>query len=85
MLPTRETVGAIICADELTQGDIIRHFTGEIWQVYSEPVYTRRGMVFDVLPLDFDTIETFQVIFAPGWRFELTGHQSNQESTEVAA
>ena len=26
-----------ICADQLTEGDIIRHSTGDVWQVICEP------------------------------------------------
>ena len=33
-----------ICADQLTEGDIIRHFTGDVWQVISEPEYTSSGI-----------------------------------------
>ena len=61
-----------IRAEELTEGDIIRHFTGDTWQVVSEPEYTSFGISFEVLCLDIDTLHNTQtVVFAPGWRFEL--------------
>ena len=65
-----------ICADQLTEGDIIRHFTGDIWQVISEPKYTCSGISFEVLCLDVETLPNTQtVVFAPRWRFELLSHQ----------
>lgn len=73
---TRNTETVTIHADELTEGDIIRHFTGELWQVYSEPEYTVSGIVFEVLPLDLDTNETQIVAFHPQWRFELVNYNS---------
>ena len=36
-----------ICADQLTEGDIIRHFTGDVWQVISEPKYVSNGISFE--------------------------------------
>ena len=66
-----------IHADELTEGDIIRHFTGDKWLVVSEPQYSRSGMTFDVMWLDVATPDNTQsVTFAPSWRFELVTHQS---------
>lgn len=66
-----------ICADQLTEGDIIRHFTGEIWQVISEPEYTDSGISFEVLCLEVERLpNTQQVIFAPEWRFELFDYQA---------
>ena len=66
-----------IHADELTEGDIIRHFTGDVWMVISEPNFTRAGMTFDVMWLDVATPDNTQsVTFAPSWRFELVSHQS---------
>ena len=66
-----------ICADQLTEGDIIRHFTGEVWQVISEPEYSSFGMSFEVLCLDIESSSNTQtVIFAPQWRFELLDYQS---------
>lgn len=44
-----------IRADELTEGDIIKHFTGDTWLVISEPEYTCSGITFDVLWLDVDS------------------------------
>ena len=35
-----------ICAEELTEGDVIRHFTGDIWQVISEPEHISTGISF---------------------------------------
>lgn len=65
-----------IFADQLTEGDIIRHFTGDIWQVISEPEYTSSGISFEVLCLDVETPpNTQQVIFAAEWRFELLDYQ----------
>jgi hypothetical protein len=65
-----------IRADQLTEGDIIGHFTGDIWQVISEPEYTDSGISFEVLCLEVETPpNTQQVIFAAGWRFELLDYQ----------
>ena len=38
-----------IYADQLTDGDIIRHSTGDTWMVITEPEYTTRGITFEVL------------------------------------
>ncbi len=38
-----------ICADQLTDGDIIRHSTGDTWMVITESEYTTAGITFDVL------------------------------------
>lgn len=88
-----------ITADELTEGDIIKHFTGDIWQVISEPEYTNAGITFEVMWLDVPTPNTQFVNFArhllgriilpknaaPAWRFELVSLQSNiLERVEVA-
>ena len=65
-----------ICADQLTEGDIIRHFTGDTWQVISEPEYTSCGISFEVLCLDVETPPNTQcVVFAAEWRFELLNYQ----------
>ena len=65
-----------ICADQLTEGDIIRHFTGDVWQVISEPEYVSNGISFEVLCLDVETLpNTQQVIFAASWKFELLDYQ----------
>ena len=64
-----------ICADQLTEGDIIRHFTGDTWKVISEPEYTCSGISFEVLCLDVETSPNTQtVVFAPRWRFDLLAH-----------
>ncbi len=66
-----------ICADQLTKGDIIRHFTGETWQVISEPEYTSSGISFEVFCVDVKTLPNTQtVVFVPQWRFELLDYQS---------
>ena len=65
-----------ICADQLTEGDIIRHFTGDTWQVISEPEYTSSGISFEVLCLDVETSpDTQTVVFDPQWRFESIDYQ----------
>ncbi|MEM7590647.1 MAG: hypothetical protein AAF383_03850 [Cyanobacteria bacterium P01_A01_bin.83] len=65
-----------ICADQLTEGDIIRHFTGDVWQVISEPEYVSTGISFEVLCLDVEMPPNIQqVVFAPAWRFELLDYQ----------
>lgn len=75
-----------ITADELTIGDIIKHDTGDLWQVLSEPQYTCSGIEFDVLWLDVDSPDNTQsVCFAPSWRFELVSHQSSHLAPERAA
>lgn len=72
-----------IHADELTSGDIIKHFKGDIWQVYSEPEYTIRGIEFEILDLGTNDRQTQKVSFHPQWRFELVVLVDN--SMEVAA
>ncbi|MGK7948386.1 MAG: hypothetical protein AB4368_06155 [Xenococcaceae cyanobacterium] len=65
-----------ICADQLTEGDIIQHFTGDVWQVISEPTYTSSGISFEVICLDVKTPpKTQTVVFDPQWRFELLDYQ----------
>ena len=65
-----------ICADQLTEGDIIRHFTGDVCLLISELEYTSNGISFEVLCLDVETLpNTQQVIFAADWRFELLDYQ----------
>ncbi len=71
-----------IRADELTAGDIIRHL-GQTLKVYSEPRYTRRGMVFEVMPLDHQG-ETYQVCFDPRWTFELVDYIFDYKVGRVA-
>lgn len=73
-----------IHADELTEGDIIKHFTGDTWQVISEPEYTRQGITFKVMWLDIATPNTQFVTFAPAWRFELINIGNILERVEVA-
>ena len=66
-----------ICADQLTEGDIIRHFTGDTWQVISEPEYTSAGISFEVLCLDLETPPNTQtVVFTPKLQLELIDYQS---------
>ena len=66
-----------VCADQLTEGDIIRHFTGDTWQVISEPEYTSFGISFEVLCLDVETPPNTQyVVFPPEWKFLLLDYQS---------
>ncbi|NQZ64074.1 hypothetical protein, partial [Crocosphaera sp.] len=57
-----------IRADELTKGDIILHL-GQTLEIYTEPRYTRRGMVFKVMPLGHEG-ETYRVCFDPRWTFD---------------
>ncbi len=65
-----------ISADQLTEGDIIRHFTGDTWKVISEPEYTSSGITFEVICLDLETLPNTQlVVFAPQWQFELLNNQ----------
>ena len=64
-----------ICADQLTEGDIIQYST-DLWQVISEPEYVSNGISFEVLCLDVKTPPNIQqVIFAAGWKFELIDYQ----------
>ncbi len=65
-----------ICADQLTEGDIIRHTTGDVWQVICEPQYVDNGICFKVLCLNIETLpNTQQVIFAASRKFELLDYQ----------
>lgn len=73
-------------ADEITLGDIIRHFTGDTWQVVSEPEYTNQGITFDVMWLDVDTPNNTQTVtFAPAWRFEIIDYRVPVEFLQAAA
>lgn len=75
-----------IHADELTEGDIVKHFTGDTWLVVSEPQYTNAGITFDVMWLDVDSPDNIQsVSFSPHWRFELVTHQPLVQSETIAA
>ncbi len=66
-----------ICADQLTEGDIIQHFTGESWMVIAEPEYTNAGISFEVLCLDVDSRDNMQTVcFAPECSFKLLDCQS---------
>ena len=62
-------------ADALTEGDIILH-QGAQYQVYTEPGYLTRGMVFDALPLDFGTGETQEICLHPEEVVQLVSYQS---------
>ena len=73
----QEAIAAQICADELTEGDLIRHL-GQNWQVINEPRFTRRGIAFEVLWLDVDSPDnTQEVCFHSAWKFELVTHQKS--------
>ncbi len=66
-----------ICADQLTEGDIIQHSTGESWMVIAEPEYTNAGISFEALCLDLDSPDNTQAVcFAPNESFVLLDHQS---------
>ncbi len=65
-----------ICADQLTEGDIIQHLTGDTWMVITEPEYTTRGISFEVLSLDVEAADNTQTVcFAPEESFVLLDHQ----------
>ncbi|AFZ11502.1 hypothetical protein Cri9333_0552 [Crinalium epipsammum PCC 9333] len=65
-----------IRADQLTEGDIIRHLTGEAWKVICEPEYTNKGIRFEVLCLDLECPNNTQSLcFAPEWLFDLLDYQ----------
>ncbi len=67
-----------IRADELTEGDIIQHSTGDNWMVISEPEYTTGGISFEVLCLDVEAVDNTQTVcFAPETSFVLLDHQRN--------
>lgn len=66
-----------ITAAELTEGDIIRHFTGDVWMVMGEPEYKSVGITFEVMWLDVPTPNIQFVTFNPAWRFELVSHNAN--------
>jgi hypothetical protein len=76
MISNFQSVGSIF-VEELVQGNIVKHFTGDVWEVYTEPKYTQRGVTFEVLPMNSDA-PVFEVVFAPGWRFELVVEQVGQ-------
>lgn len=81
---TSDAIASTIRADELTESDIVRHLTGDLWQVLTEPQYTCSGIEFEVLWLDVDSPDnTQEVCFHPRWQFELVTHQS--PAVEVAA
>lgn len=62
-----------ITADRVTEGDIIKNFSGT-WQIISEPEYTTSGIQFDILWLNLEEYGPQNVCFRPEWRFELLGH-----------
>ena len=65
-----------IRADQLTEGDIIQHSTGDNWIVITEPEYTTRGISFEVLCLDLEAWKNTQTVcFAPETSFVLLDHQ----------
>ncbi len=65
-----------ICADQLTEGDIIRHSETDVWHVISELEYVSNGISFEVLCLDVETPpNTQQVVFPIYWKFELLDYQ----------
>ncbi len=65
-----------IRADQLTEGDIIRHSTGEDWMIINEPEYTTKGISFEVLCLDMEGPDNTQTVsFAPQTTFVLLNHQ----------
>ena len=65
-----------ICADQLTEGDIIQDLSGDIWMVITEPEYTTRGITFEVLCLDVEVADNTQTVcFAPETSFVLLDHQ----------
>ena len=75
----------MVRADELTAGDIIR-YGGDDLQVYSEPEYLIRGMVFDALPLGLEaTGETQQMCLHPQLRVQLLDHQKPIAADPAAA
>ena len=66
-----------VYADQLTEGDIIQHCTGESWMVITEPEYFTTGINFEVLCLDVDSRDNTQVVcFPPDISFVLLDHQS---------
>ncbi|MBR8839755.1 MAG: hypothetical protein DSM106950_38590 [Stigonema ocellatum SAG 48.90 = DSM 106950] len=65
-----------ICADQLTEGDIIQYRPGDNWMVITEPEYTTRGISFEVLCLDVEALNNTQpVCFDPQESFVLLDHQ----------
>jgi len=65
-----------IRADQLTEGDIIRHLTDEDWMIISEPEYTTKGISFEVLCLDVEGPDNTQTVsFALLTSFVLLNHQ----------
>jgi len=67
----------IICADQLTEGDIVQNSTGDTWMIIAEPEYRTCGINFEVLCLDVDSRDNTQVVcFVPEWSFKLLDHQS---------
>ena len=71
-----------IYADQLTDGDIIWHSTGDTWMVITEPEYTTAGITFDVLCLSVEAADNMQsVCFAPETSFVLLDHQKAVQST----
>jgi len=65
-----------ICADRLTDGDIIRHSTGDTWMIMSEPEYTAKGIGFEVLCLDMEAPNNTQTVcFDPQESFVLLDYQ----------
>jgi hypothetical protein len=73
-----------IRADQLTEGDIIQHRTGEDWLIITEPEYTTKGISFEVLCLGVEVPNTQTMCFAPETSFVLLDHQGTIRSKHSA-
>ncbi len=73
-------------ADEIALGDVIRHSTGDIWQIISEPEYGDLGISLEVLDaaVPDDAQNAYFIYAQPHQRFELVSYQFSQSPvTEV--
>lgn len=73
-IATLHAIATTICADELTQGDVVFYCNSCI-VVLTEPQYVQQGIVFDVLWLEIDSPDnTQQLCFNPEKLLELISH-----------
>ncbi|MBR8832093.1 MAG: hypothetical protein N5P05_004451 (plasmid) [Chroococcopsis gigantea SAG 12.99] len=76
-------IPAFLTADALTEGDLVKYCTGEIWLIITEPLYTTKGIEFEVLPIEDTETETQSVCVEPRRLFEILGYRSQAGSVMV--
>lgn len=67
---TKQLAPKTITARELERGNVIKHFTNEVWRVASVPQQTKQGITFEVR-LEAEPGVTETVCFHADWEFQL--------------